>query len=580
MRFHVLGLQHTVSSKEYVACAYTQKVVKFAKMMTDRGHTVIHYGHEDSDLQCSEHVPVLTNEDWKKAYGNHDWRKHFFKFDTGDHAYTTFNRNAIEEIGKRKQKNDFILPFWGAGHRAICDAHPDMICVEPGIGYAGGHWAKYKIFESYAIYNAFYGLNSVGQCIQSWYDCVIPNYFDPDEFTYSAEKDDYFLFLGRVYVGKGIHIATQVTKAIGAKLIVAGQNDDYDLSAEKHVEFVGYADVETRKRLMSRAKGAFIASTYNEPFGGVQIECLFSGTPTITTDWGAFAENNLHGITGYRCRTFEQFVWAAKNIGRIQPENCRFWALNNFSMERVAGMYEEFFDSILDIHGKQGWYEPKPNRTDLLFNRKYYPVVEEKIDYDAIAKEEKPFADRLAIWIKDEINPATVIDIGCGPGIYVYSLRDIGINARGIDIDNRISDNPYLFNANILEYAVEDREFPWASDLVLCLEVAEHIDPQYADMVVESVCKAINPGGTLIWTAAVPGQGGTGHINCRPKAYWQKKFEKAGLVFDEVSTNKCLSYLHTGKFMGWFSQNVLILSKMDFAWSRMAENVSSGIPTA
>ena len=153
MRFHILGLPHTVTSKEYNACAYTQKVVKFGKMMKARGHEIIHYGHEESVLDCDEHVTVLSTDDWKKTYGDHDWRKHFFKFDTNDHAYQTFYRNAIEEIGKRKQKNDFILPFWGAGVRPICDAHPDMICVEPGIGYAGGSWARFKIFESYAIYH-------------------------------------------------------------------------------------------------------------------------------------------------------------------------------------------------------------------------------------------------------------------------------------------------------------------------------------------------------------------------------------------------------------------------------------------
>ena len=377
MRFHVLGVPHTVTSKDYNACAFTQKVWKFGKMMAARGHEIIHYGHEDSDISCSEHVTVVTNKDLKKAYGSHDWKKNFFKYDVNDHAYQTFYANAIREIGLRKQKNDFILPFWGSGVRPVCDAHPDLITVEPGIGYSGGHWARYKIFESYAIYHAYYGIQSVGTCGQDWYDVVIPNYFDPEDFTFSDTKSDYFLFLGRIYEGKGINIAIQATEAIGAKLLVAGQNSlkqcGYDV-VPPHVTEIGYADVETRRKLMSSAKGAFVPSLYNEPFGGVQIEMLFSGTPTITTDWGGFTENNIHGVTGYRCRTFEQFTWAAKNIGNINPRDCRAWA-ENFTLANVAPMYEEFFQNVLNVHTGQGWYETNPARTNLNWLHRQYPKL-------------------------------------------------------------------------------------------------------------------------------------------------------------------------------------------------------------
>lgn len=356
-RFHCLGVPHTVTHHDYVACAYTQKVLKFCKMMRSRGHHLIHYGHEDSEVDVDEHVTVTTNDDLEQAYGSYNWREKFFTYNITDHAYQTFYKNAIAEIKKRKQPKDFLLAFWGAGVYKICAAHNDLIVVEPGIGYSGGHFAKWKIFESYALYHAYCGLKKVSHCNQNWYDIVIPNYFDLDDFTYNEKKEDYFLYLGRVYDGKGVHIAIEAAQLAGVPLKIAGQKED-DYALPDHVEYLGYADLSTRRELMANACGSFIPSTYIEPFGGVQVENLCSGTPTITTDWGAFVENNIHGVTGYRCRTMNDFVQAINNIkaGKILPENCRKQG-EKYSLEKVAPMYEKYFNDVMDVYTGKGWYE-------------------------------------------------------------------------------------------------------------------------------------------------------------------------------------------------------------------------------
>ena len=299
---------------------------------------------------------------------------------TDDHVYKVFYDNAIAAVGARKEPHDFLLCSFGSGHRPVADAHGDMIVCEPGIGYAGGHFAPYKVFESYAILHAYLGLEHVARTSNSmWYDVVIPNYFDLGDFEFSAEKDDYFLFLGRVYSGKGIHVAVQIVEEIGGRLVVAGPGEVEQYMARTgrpvsdYVTHVGLADTETRKRLMSRAKAMLLPSTFLEPFCGVQVEAMLSGTPIVTNDYGAFAEINLHGVTGFRCRTFEQFVWAARNIGRISPQSCRDWAAANYSIERVGDMYEDYFATVMNVSTGKGWYELNDGRQNLDWLRRWYP---------------------------------------------------------------------------------------------------------------------------------------------------------------------------------------------------------------
>ena len=378
----MLSPQHTVANDDYMACAYTQKARKLSKMMKDLGHAVFFYGHEQSVVECDEMVPVTTDADMRAAYGDFDHHKDFFKFDVTDSCYRAYDTNAIREIAKRKQPNDFLLATWGSGHRVICDAHQDLIVTESGIGYAGGHFARWKIFESYALLHAYLGLKAVGEAGHCEnYSVVIPNFFDLADFTFDDQKDDYFLFLGRVNEGKGLHVAIQLAVAAGFRLVIAGQGKLSDVgyggdgqqAVPPNVEFVGHADVEQRRKLLSKAKCLFLLSGYLEPFGGVQIEAMLSGTPVITSDWGVFPETNLHGITGYRCRTFADTLWAVRNIDRISPAACRAWAEANYSMERVSLMYDKFFRDVMDVYTGKGWYEPHPERTELDWLTKVYP---------------------------------------------------------------------------------------------------------------------------------------------------------------------------------------------------------------
>lgn len=137
-----------------------------------------------------------------------------------------------------------------------------------------------------------------------------------------------------------------------------------------------------------------------------------------------------------------------------------------------------------------------------------------------------------------------IIDVGCGPGIYVQALRDAGFNVVGIDPDKRC---PEIVRSMFDEHG--------KYDLALCLEVAEHIDESLADDVVK---KLVELAPVIIFSAALPGQGGHGHINCQPKEYWERKFGKLNFVLDKDETQNFINFMRQGYHMGWLINNVQI----------------------
>ena len=350
MRFHVVSLPHTQTDGTYTACAFTEKVRKFCIMMHDiLGHEVFLYSGEFNKAPCTEHIQCITEKERQAHVGDNHYT--MASFDYKLPAWVRFNNKVVEGIKKNAQPHDFICVIGGLAHKQIATMLPHMMVVEFGIGY-GGTFAKYRVWESYAWMHTCYGAAAVNPNAADgqWFDAVIPSYFEVEKFPFQGEKEDYYLFMGRLTDRKGWKVAQEVCEKLGKKLIVAGQGD-----FSGYGEYVGVVGAEERGKLMAGATASFVPTIYVEPFGSVAPEAMLCGTPVISTDWGAMTETVINGVSGFRCRTFREFCDAAENVKHLDPKAVRQWAVNNYSLEAVSKQYDEYFEKLSTLW-KDGWY--------------------------------------------------------------------------------------------------------------------------------------------------------------------------------------------------------------------------------
>jgi SAM-dependent methyltransferase len=162
----------------------------------------------------------------------------------------------------------------------------------------------------------------------------------------------------------------------------------------------------------------------------------------------------------------------------------------------------------------------------------------------------------LPFFFPDKI-PKSLLDVGCGPGIWLKAALDFGI-ADVVGIDG-ISLTQQEFMASNEFFRKIDLEQPWdlhrTFDAILCLEVAEHLEQAKAKDFIKSLTRHSD---TIFFSAARPGQGGQHHVNCQWPEYWQKIFNEFGYICSDSIRWKIWDLK---ELEPWYRQNIFVATK-------------------
>lgn len=345
---HVVSLPHTQTTKAFEWCAYTAKVRKFSTFMTSLDHEVFLYAGDQNEADCKEHVSCLSEVAQKRLF-----TERIPPFDPRHSGWMIFAAHAVAEIRDRAQSGDYLCLIGGTAQAPIAGALPELIPVEFGVGY-GGVFTNFRCFESQAWMHTVYGATMGAHAADGrFYDTVIPNSFEVDDFPAGDGDGGYLLYMGRLIDRKGLEVVRLVAERTGLPLVVAGDGDT--TLVPQGAEYVGVVGPEQRAELMGAAVALLAPTLYVEPFGGVAVEAQLTGTPAITTPWGAFTETVEHGRTGFRCHSLADFCHAAEDAVLLPRDYIRERAISLYSTNTVRHQYAAWF-AQLDGLKESGWY--------------------------------------------------------------------------------------------------------------------------------------------------------------------------------------------------------------------------------
>jgi glycosyltransferase involved in cell wall biosynthesis len=190
------------------------------------------------------------------------------------------------------------------------------------------------------------------------YLATVYNGIDLSLYPLQPSGGDDLIFLGRIHPDKGVHLAIEVARLSGRRLIIAGiiQDELYFRDQirpyvdERNICYIGAVGIEQKNELFARAYALLHLNTIPERFGLVLVEANAAGVPVIAMDLGSCREVIKDAQTGFLVNKVNEAVRSLERISEIDRRACRQRVQQYFSIETMVEAYERVYSIIFELN--------------------------------------------------------------------------------------------------------------------------------------------------------------------------------------------------------------------------------------
>jgi glycosyltransferase involved in cell wall biosynthesis len=182
---------------------------------------------------------------------------------------------------------------------------------------------------------------------------------DPIPFQERA-TGDHVAFIGRMSPDKGVHLAIDLARRAGRRILIAGKcNEPAEIAyfeglvqprLGRDVEWLGELGGQEKYDLLGGAACLLFPLQWEEPFGLVMIEAMACGTPVLSLARGAVPEVVVDGVTGFVRAQPDELLPCFDKVHEISRRACREHVATTYSIDRTISGYEQAFHALLE-HG-------------------------------------------------------------------------------------------------------------------------------------------------------------------------------------------------------------------------------------